>query len=221
MARQRTAQSVIDEARALADQVVVSLVSAAQALAWCNAGYAELVDMLSNVDPDRYLLSSDIATTQGTTAYELPEDFARGRRVDVLVGGRPYPVPPFALQEPPYTNAYPFDQSTPGAFTRYRYVGNEIWFDPDPGTNTFRLYYVQAPQFLDANDSIDGVAGWESWIVCFIAIRMKIKEDKDASTVALSAEMARIEARIKASASRRDAGMATTVADVEPRGGIY
>jgi hypothetical protein len=210
----------MDEARALADQVTVGVVSAAQALAWCNAGYAELVDMITNLDPDRYLLSTNIATAQGTPNYELPEDFARGRRVDLIVGGRPYPVKRFELQEPPYSSFDPM--ATPaGAGTRYRFVGNEIWFDPDPGTNTYRLYYVQAPQFLDANDSIDGVAGWESWIACFIAIRMKIKEDKDASTMALSAEMSRIESRIKASASRRDSGSGETVADVQPRGGIY
>lgn len=92
-----------------------------------------------------------------------------------------------------------------------------LYFEPDPGTETYTLHYIQAPQELAADDDdFDGVAGWEEWVIYDVGIRMMLKEEADAS--ALERERARIEARIRRMAGERDSGTAPRVQDTSTVG---
>lgn len=200
---------------------------------WVNQGIAELWRKCVRVYPDRYLRTVTFTTTAGTAAYLLsailddddPEttnddNFLALRRVDLIRGNERIPIEPFTLQEAPYRSPNPLNAGR----TRYRVIGqgidgtdSAIYFDPDPGTNTYALWYVQAPPVLvEDDDTFDGIAGLEDWVTLYAALRMCIRQET--STAEIMAEMARIESSITSSAANRDMGRAPRIADVRPRG---
>lgn len=187
---------------------------------WVNQGIAELWRKLVHVSPDRYVISDDLTTTVGTSAYALEDDFLAIRRVDRISGTQRIAIERFEFQEVPYYSS----DSRSGAMPRYREIGQgvdgsntQIHFDPDPGAHTYRIWYVAAPPILTADDDeFDGVAGYEDWAVCYAALRMCQRDETDPT--AIMAEMARIDASIIASASHRDMGRAPRIANVRARG---
>ncbi len=233
MARTRTFAALRSEALALADcgndPHILEAYDADGtgtvdlAALWVNQGIAELWRKLVHVDPDRYVVRTTQATVVGTSAYNLPAGFMAIRRVDLIVGTNRIPIDRWELQEAPY---YSQDQTlgANGYRTRYRVMGQgiagattQIWFDPDPGANTFAIWYVVAPILLVADgDTFDGVAGFEDWVVAYAALRMCQRQETDATPI--MAEMARIESSIVATASSRDQGRAPRIADVRQRG---
>lgn len=224
--RTRTLLAMRNEARALADTVNDPHVSDAQATLWINQGIADLWRQLVHHDPDRYVIRTTLATTTGTLSYSLTvtaPDLMAIRRVDLIRGTLRIPIEPFSIQEPPYLS----QDSRGGGGTRYRLMGGGIagaatalYFDPDPGTNTYALWYIQAPQTLSADgDTFDGIAGLEDYVVAFTALRMQIRQETDPSAV--MAEMSRIASSIGATAAHRDVGRAPRIADVRPRGMRY
>lgn len=58
---------------------------------------------------------------------------------------------------------------------------------------------------------VDGVSGWEEYIICDVAIKCLAKEESDASV--FMAQKLALEKRIEAAAENRDAGSPQTVAD--------
>lgn len=221
MPRTRTREQIRDSARQLADQVGSTFVTDAAANFWIDQAVAELWDLLLAADPDRYLVTSNVNTTQGTKGYALPADFYKLRGVDLLVGSERYSLEPYQFAE---RNRYRAEAvafpASEFSGVRYRVqrggmTGStgEIRFEPDPGTNTYELHYLQAPQLLTTDGAtFDGVAGWEDWVVYTVAIQMMLKEESDPS--GLMAERARIEQRINRMAADRDMGRAPRIQDV-------
>lgn len=212
--RTRTLQQILDSARALADQAGDNdeRNSDASLIYQANQFVAMLWGKLVAVAPDRFLQTYDLATTAGTKSYLLTAvtDFMAMRRVARVDGsGNECRIEAFGLAEKTYS-----PRAFPLAPVRYRVWGQgldgsnvSINFEPDPGTNTYRLYYVQAPQNLAlVGDSYDGVAGFENWIEHRLAIWMKERDEEDTS--GLRADLAAIEQSIMALAGQRDAGEA-------------
>jgi hypothetical protein len=199
---------------------------------WINQGIADLWRKLVRVSPDRYLRSDDFTTTAGTRSYALAttilatDDFLAVRRIDLVQGSSRIPIAPFEWQEAPYWYPDPTFANAAGVRTRYRVIGQgidgasaSIYFDPDPGTNTYTLWYIQAPRSLSGDsDAFDGVAGFEDYVVCYAAYRMMLRQDNTESAQFCMAEMQRIEGSIAATAANRDVGRAPRIADVRPRG---
>lgn len=200
---------------------------------WVNQGIAELWRKCVRVNPDRYLRRVTFATTTGTAVYALsdilddddPEtteddNFLAVRRLDLLQGNDRIPIDRFELQEAPYRAS----NQLGAGLTRYRVIGqgvdgsdSHIYFDPDPGANTYALWYVERPPILTADDDrFDGIAGLEDWVVLYAAKRMAIRQET--STAEMIEEMARIESSITSSAANRDMGKAPRIVDVRPRG---
>ncbi len=218
--RTRTLQQILDSARQLADQggpndgrnTDASLTYQA------NQFVAMLWGKLVAVAPDRFLQSYDLSTTAGTKSYDLSAaipDFMSMRRVArVSSTGQECRIEAFGLAEKSNGNPWAVAPFSP---VRYRVWGQgldgadvSINFEPDPGTSTYRLYYVQAPQNLvDLTDAYDGVAGFENWIEHRLAIWMKERDEEDTS--GLRADLAAIEQSIMALAGQRDAGAAPRV----------
>lgn len=203
---------------------------------WVNQGIAELWRKCVRVYPDRYLRTVTFTTTAGTAAYSLAtilddgdmetdndDNFLAIRRLDLIRGTTRIAIDPFTLQDAPYYSPTP----SAGGLTRYRVIGqgidgtdSHIYFDPDPGTNTYALWYIEAPPTLTADDdTFDGIAGLEDWVVLYAALRMCIRQET--STAEIMNEMARIESSITSTAANRDVGRATRIADVRPRRGAY
>jgi hypothetical protein len=225
MARTRTRAQIMASARALADQVGTTRNTDAVLAYQINQLIAQLWAKLVAVDPDRFLVAGSISTTAGTKAYALPAAFMSMRRVARVVGSYEYTIEKFGLAEKASGYDYPGFAHADGV--RYRVWGQgldgsavRINFEPDPGTATYAIYYVQAPQVIDETaggdaSTVDGVAGWERWIELQLAIWMKERDEED--TGSLRADVAQIEKTMMVLASQRDAGKAPRVQNVRRR----
>lgn len=202
-----------------------SFVTDSQANFWINQSIAELWDILVASDPQRFYKSTTVSTTAGTKSYALPADFYQIHGMDLNSGDERITLEPYQFAE---RNRYRWNHivgvGNDRTHVRYRVMGQGIdgtegllYFEPDPGTETYTLHYIQAPQELAADDDdFDGVAGWEEWVIYDVGIRMMLKEEADAS--ALERERARIEARIRRMAGERDSGTAPRVQDTSTVG---
>jgi hypothetical protein len=224
MSRLRTREWIRDQARELADEVTgaAGFITDATANEWINQGYAKLVDLLVGANPDWYLADVEIQTTPGTREYAVPDDFYQVRGVDmVLSAEHVVTLEPFNFLD---RNRHQ-DQWPPPRWTdvetrvRYRVLrkgidGDEtrLRFEPDPLGKLYRLWYVRAAQDLeDDADELDGVNGYEEFIVADVAMKMMVKAETDPSpAMALKAEAVD---RINEMARKRDQGRPVQVAD--------
>lgn len=195
-----------------------SFVSDAEVDRNVNLGLAQLWHLLVDVDADRHVTSTEISTSGGTLEYALPSDFAALRSVERLQGSGSeigYPVDRYNLGEGHAHGAYPVFAD--GDFIRYTLRGQgvdgadtRLRFNVDPGQRYFRVWYIQHPVELTADDdTFDGVAGWEEIAVCWAAEQLLIKEESDPS--ALMARRMQIEKQVRAVSSQRDAGRAPRI----------
>jgi hypothetical protein len=219
-----TLDDLMSRSRELADQVNSAFISDTELTFRINQRIAQLYDMLCAADADRYVTTATLTTTSNSTPenwfVELPADFYVCRGVDLRRGRGRYPLETFALQERDLggeANTWPV---YPYSSIRYRVAGgsadeaeDRIYFNQNPGNNTYTLYYLPAaPVLVDGEDTFNGFNGWEDWVIFKAAIDMMNKEESDSS--ALQAECMQIEQRIKLLGTMRDMGSAPQVADV-------
>lgn len=189
----------------------------AQVLPFINQGYTMLYDKLTEAYGADYNLSITTFNTTATTTYALATvapDFYKLRGLDVQYQGTQYlPLKPFIWKDRnAYTNAYSAFGQFPGTYLRYRIQGATIVFTPLPTAAVqIRLSYTPAPTLLvSANDTIDGIDGWEQYVINHAAMQCLINEETDTSQIA--AQQAQMEARITKMATERDSGAPMIVA---------
>jgi hypothetical protein len=175
--------------------------------------------------------SNSYALPDGTNAYLLKDGvtiapaFFKLLGVDLQVQGATNGW--LTLKRFPFTerNRFTFPNVQLGYGRRdmlmYRPIGNMLWLTPIPsGGQTIRIFYVPRLSVpTQDTDVIDGVNGWEEYLVIDAAIKALQKEESDVSV--LAAQKAAIIARLEAEAENRDAGSPERVADVRGRRGSY
>ena len=211
-----TLLSLRNQARQRADMENSTFVSDSELNTYINASAAELYDLLIGVYEDYKLTSQNIAVVPGTDTYTLPTDFYKLRGVDLVLDslGNAVTLKPFNFQE---RNSYLF---TPTwnvvglSYLRYHMQGNSIRFVPVPNTaQSIKLWYIPAISTLSLDaDLLDGVNGFEEYVVIDAAIKMRTKEETDTSE--LERQKALMITRVNAMAANRDAGNPEKVADV-------
>ncbi len=222
MARTATRLQIRDDARAHSDTVSSTHTTDTQLNRWINQELAALWDILVAADVDRYVKTYQFTATSGTTSYTLPSDFYKPRGLDRVIGDDRVSIDEWQFHE---RNRYSTTTGTPDDYSdvRYRIMGQgidgtdaRIRFEGDPGSYTYELWYVQAPQTLDADgDTFDGVAGWEDWIAYSVAIRILNREESDPTM--LLQERAQIERRIANMATGRASGSPPRIQDTRNR----
>lgn len=239
-------QTIRAQARELADEVNSTFVTDATANLWVNAAYRAVYDMLIAADPDWGLAESIFDSQAGILEYALPDDFYQARGVDrfpgiVGVPGDDQASRLLAVENERYQRIEPFSFLDRGreqepyadvrwhatAPTRYRIIRNgrdgsagRIRLEPNPGTRTWRLWYVSAADPLELDtDFLDGINGFEEYIIADVAEKMMVKAEVDPSGARkIKAEQ---EARIKHMAHRRHQDQPSQVVDLRGRRGIY
>lgn len=183
---------------------------------WINQSVRRFVGLLvRSYGASYYAASSSFATAPGVDSYALPSDMYQllAVRMDAPGHGR---------REVPRASMGDIDRTQdprglmPEAVPAYRLLGNRIHITPTPDTaRAFTIHYVptlvvfdslSAPAVDLASDThfIDGVNGWEEWIVLDAAMKCLQKEESDIS--ALLREQKDIEQEIVADAQMRDQG---------------
>lgn len=195
---------------------------------YINKSYTELYDILIQVYADDYYVATPYQfNTDGRfpAIYALPNNFYKLLGVDL--GLNPNNNAYITLKKFPFIdrNSYLFG-SAPAGFLgvnqlRYRVLNNNIWFIPQPQSNQqVQLWYIPRPVTLLADsDVLDGVSGWDEYIVVDAAIKAMQKEESDVSV--LMAEKQALLMRITSAASNRDAGMSEVASNMRRLDGSY
>jgi hypothetical protein len=210
MASVVTLESLRDQSKQRSDMVNSNFITTAEWNLMINASAAALYDKLVAVAEDYYTEDSDIVYSDATSYLTLPADFYKLVAIDYQINGSWAPMQKYMFQNRwQYLNG----QQAMSGIARYRLVGSRVKFDPKPSSQTVKLWYIPAfTKLVDDDDELDGVNGWEEYVIVDCAIKARIKEESD--TVELEREFARIEARINAMAKDRDQGQPEKVTDV-------
>lgn len=210
MARSFILSALRTRARRRADQESTLFVSDAEANQYISASYAELYDILVKSGLSYFETDATVNAT-GASVYALPADHYATLAVHYQVQASPARYVPLALLQPAYRHAAEYSGAS-RAYV-YRVVGTNLELLPAPATGgVYRHTYVPAPADLTADgNSVDGVSGWEEFIVVDAAIKMRTKEESD--TAALERDRARLLERIAEAAENRNMGQPHKVID--------
>lgn len=214
-----TLESLREQVRQRADMVNSEFVSDSELNQYISDSYAELYDLLVLKFEDYYLTESTFTVASGAESYTLPTDFYKLRGVDKDLGSGDYvELRPFNFID---RNKDPVYEAYNGVCSvRYRILGSTLRFTPaDQAPGDYRLWYVPRFTALTTDAStVDGVNGWEVYIVTDAAIKCLQKEESDVSV--LMALKADLRARIEAAGAERDAGYPDRIVDVYNRNGF-
>lgn len=165
-------------------------------LEYANQSYARLLGKLVEGNAHDYHIKvmPPFLTVSNTTFYPLADDFWRMKNMSVNYGGFNRTIQPFMPKEQPRWS----ETTVP------------------PGL-TISVRYIPAPPRLQlgSGQSVDGVAGWEEWIVLDACIKAASKEEGDTSD--FRAQKADIEQQIEEMCGDRDAAWPDRVTDIYER----
>ncbi|HQP34934.1 MAG TPA: hypothetical protein PLI95_07140 [Polyangiaceae bacterium] len=207
-----TVANLIAWIRQAADMVGSTFVDdTTEILPLINAYHAELRDLLIEGHGPAYFASSFTATTTSGTGYiSLPTSPSTGHDLYQVLGVD------VTLSSGDVISATPFDFHSRNAYAssshwsrgepiHYRIHGDKLLLLPTPdGAYTITVHYLPAtPTLTLTTETVDGVNGWERYIVVCAAIVLLQKEESDISV--LMAEKASLLSRIRGLAAHRDA----------------
>lgn len=188
-----------------------------------SQSFKELYDKLITAYGDDYEVATPYTWTTGQNQqlYPLPTDFYKSLLVEVALNPQD-PNSYVTLKQFNFIqkNLYNYpNQYTMYGITnlRYRLNGNNLMLVPQTqGGQTIRMWYAPRPsQLLNPTDIVDGVAGWEEYLIADVCIKMLAKEESDVSVFA--AQKAEMNKRIDEMAKNRNLGEPQTVSDSKYR----
>jgi hypothetical protein len=221
MARTYTIAQLITRTRAEADVTGADVfLTDAELQTFLDVAYAELVDLLARASIHQFETSTTITTDGTNDSFAVPADHYKTLAIDYRYATDRYSkVEPLMFEE---RNDYSLGIN--GSARGYRLVGSNIVFYPKPPSGqVYRHIYIPAPANISAvvtSTAVDGVAGWEEYIVVHAAKTIKQKQEDDAAIMVLNSKLRDLEERINTMAQDRDAPR--RIVDVnEPSGDFY
>lgn len=218
MAKEITLADLKYQSRLRADKVGSTYIKEDELLSYINKSGAELYDLLIGAyGNDYYLKEAEFKVQHGVSDYDLPEDFYKLLGVDFqITQQRKLTLKPYMFNERNRYQEGAYWSAVIGiSGPRYHLQNNQIKFRPTPdGAYTLVLHYI--PCFTDLvedTDVLNGVNGWEEYIILDAAIKMLMKEESDTS--GLERQRDRILLRINTMAENRDASQSFKVNDVQ------
>jgi len=121
--------------------------------------------------------STDSIAATGAATYALPASYYGTVAVEYQDGnGVKIPLRPISKRD-----AHRFSwASSSSVATHYRRVGSNMVLYPTPSSGTYIHTYIPAPtKFTSDADTIDGISGWEEYIIVDCAIKAYIKEESN------------------------------------------
>lgn len=170
-----------------------------------NTGYKELYGLLMLYGMHRSEEIETITAT-GATTYALPTDMFGILGVWRVENGVRTRLPRHDHRLRPNTNIN-------GPANTYRVIGSSLELNPLPSSGTYEVQYVPVPGELDDDaDTLDGVLGWEEYVVLWVAIQLRDKEETD--TKPLEAKLDKLTVRIQNEAQAAEFTEGQCIADV-------
>lgn len=182
-----TLAQLIERVRQRADVVNSDFVTDAEVTQLINTAYKELYGMLVTKSLHRSESVYGLAAN-GSSLYAMPADFFGLIGVYRTYGEDKVPLERFPDKFRPGTRT--------GDATMYRMVGSSLVLYPNPASGTYDVVYIPICGELEAlDDTLDGVLGWEEFVVLEAAICVLEKEESD--TTKLEYKRDRILKRIR------------------------
>jgi hypothetical protein len=177
-------------------------------LEYVDSAWTRLYKLYAAAWPERFQTEQSITTVAGTATYALPADHLASIGVDSSDGGRWSAMRPLQEED---RNAY----QDGGQPLGWRVIGANLALYPTPGSAIAlrHIYLPTAPALTSTAATIDGVLGHERLIELDVALRLKAKEEADAS--ALFAEYMRMRAEVEEEAQMRVLRTPQTIAIIE------
>ncbi len=176
LADQQTSAAMVSGLPFISDEEIVR---------YLDASYTDLVDQLAAADINLFETNVDFAASAVASdgTIDLPDDHYKTLAVDYKVSvGRYAPLRVIQFAD---RNNYLISTGPSCAF---RVAANSLILYPPPAAGgTYRHHYVPAPAelgALDDDEPIDGIAGWDEFLVVGAAERCILKEDGDTSNLA-------------------------------------
>tara|TARA_R100001163_G_scaffold63972_1_gene57049 strand:- start:375 stop:1142 length:768 start_codon:yes stop_codon:yes gene_type:complete len=225
-----TEADLVARVRQRADMESNDFVSDTEVQTYINSGISELHDILiQTYGQDYYVSSSTFNTVAGTDSYPIHSstsgpnisNFYKLRGVDAKINGSDFfTLRPFNFNE---RNLYQ-NSGSPGrilgfANIRYRMVGGNIIFTPEPdGSTEVRIWFIPTAQQFDSatpatsTTTFADINGYAEYVVIDAAIKCLQKEESDV-TILMQQKML-MKRRIEEAANNRDAGSPLSVTDI-------
>lgn len=187
------------------DLVNSGFVSNAEWLGYINSSYLELYGNIVQHFGNDYFVQSTatgfpITTTGLTQFYALPTDFFKMLGLDLQLSS---PGGWASLREFAFADRNKYSNLTNSEF-------------PAAG-QVLRLFYVPRATLLASDsDTIDGVNGWEEFIIVDASIKALAKEESDVSV--FEARRQQLETRLAAEIENRNAGESARIVDTRGKG---
>lgn len=173
-----------------------------------NLAYKELYGHLVRHGMHRSEAVETITAT-GASSYSLPATFFALLTVHRVEDGIGYALSRHDHRTRPRTDMGDLPANT------YRIVGSSITFDPLPESGTYEVRYVPVPGTLSADgDTVDGVLGWEEYLVLYVAAKLLQKEGSYQAAAALQSDARALLARIQDEAQAAELSEGTVVQNV-------
>lgn len=149
---------------------------------------------------DYFGTRSTLLTVAGVDTVNAPTDFYRLLGLDWLSGSEYITLGPID-----WSRRNDYQATTWGLSLRPRYLlsANRIILAPTPSSvETLRIHYVPTITTVDSTHPLEGVHGWDEFVVLDVAIKCREACRMDPGTMMVDRD--RCEARIVAMAPRRD-----------------
>lgn len=215
MASNVTLLQLKTRAREKADMVNSQFVSDSELLSYINNSYSELYDILVSRFEDYYTEETSVTISPGSSTIPVPNDFYKLRGLDRNQSGNSYySVHKYNWKARNRRNNQLYRTSFGRLDLSYRLVKDSIRILPeDSAPGTYRLWYIPTYTPLAADtDVLDGVNGFDEYIVIDVAMKMLLKEESDVSV--LIAQKKAMMQRIEEMSQQRDADNPEVISDV-------
>jgi hypothetical protein len=209
-----TLANLTEYAKDRADMQNSNNITAAQWTRYINSAAKELYDILISKGLDYVTTKYTLSVDGSTDTWALPTNFYKLVGVKYTIGGRLLPMFSFNLFE---STRYQYNSQ----ILFYRLIGlKNIVFSPTPRAQDIIIYYAPTLTALSSpTDTLDGVNGWEEYVVVRAARWALQKEESDTSAV--DGDLQFLKQRIEEMAENRDQGLPGRVTDVNDINYIY
>jgi hypothetical protein len=176
---------------------------------YIDLAYAEMYGLLVDTYQDYKIKFANFTTTNDVNIYQLPTDCYKIRGLDCSNGLSAKSFM-FEERERLANTSYWND----GLKTNLKYcpLGDTLLLLPTPSQETLTLWYVPVPaRITDEDQIIDGIAGFEQYIIAHVCIEIANKNESDPSVY--ERKLARVEKKLTSFAAMRDSSDPRQVVD--------
>ena len=222
---QTTAGNIILEAQQRTNKENSGLYTPQELMSMVNQSYKAFYDKIITAYGDDYYVATPYSytTAQNLQLYPLPPDFYKLLLCEVALNPQDpnsyVTIKQFNFIQKNLFN-YPNQYTMYGITNlRYRLNGNNLMLVPQTqGGQTIRIWYAPRPnQLLNTTDIVDGISGWEEYIVNDMCIKMLVKEESLEQAQAFQQQKMEMDKRLDDMPKNRNLGEPQTVSDAKYR----